>query len=742
MSDAVSANESAKSALESTTKELEEQNKKIADLQSKGTLTYVEQEELDKLKETTKQLQLQEDIEERKSKKTAKDQADKTVEAYQKQYGKNEKSKSSVQEKLDYNKLNGTQPMPSSKNDVVGNIAALVYYTEQLNDTQERYNNALKNGEDIKYYSDNLQLCTDTVTDYENTLDETVTDLLEKQQNLQDGYDSAIAKKEKGEALSTSEKETISTYEDILSLIKLIYEYTNQSGWNDIQFNGILDTNDIEKSKDELQEMAKEGSLTEEELKKYPKLYEAIKNADFLGDDIDNVKEFISQIKASTDAVDDLDNATSNSFTIPDSDTLQQQLSDLNSAIDDIQSAYDTLNSAVEEYNTNGGQLSIDTIQSLMSLSDEYLSCLQVENGQLSLNTDMMAQLAQAKLDEAQATAVTQAMTELDTIAKVENVSANADYISGNATLMESLAQLSGSYDGVAQAAMTAAQAQALSAQIDAASNKDKTATENVMKGLNAKLKLIQATKSTISAGNFGSVAKKTSAKSSGSKSDSKSSTDATKEAFQAEYNLLKHNLEMEYITEEQYYNSVQDLNNKYFAGKSEYLDEYRQYEEEVYKGLKSYYKSYCDDMMNYYEKALDANRISFNMYSSAVKNMLEYMWKSGKISAQDYWSYVETMLNKQKDIYDSALSAITDRIQEEIDSLQDEIDALEDKNDTLNKQKDDYDKILSAVDKVYQDEIDKLNEQKDLLQDKIDAINDATDALDLQYRKEQALYG
>lgn len=429
------------------------------------------------------------------------------------------------------------------------------------------------------------------------------------------------------------------------------------------------------------------------------------------------------------------------SFEIPDADILQQQISDLNSAIDSIQSAYDTLNSAVEEYNSNGGQLSIDTIQSLLSLSDEYLACLQVENGQLSLNAGAMAQLAQAKLDDAQATAVTQTMTELQAITNGEAAQSTTNYITGNAALMSSLAQLSGSYDGVAQAAMTAAQAQELSAQINAASTKDKTATENVMKGLNAKLKLIQSTKKTISSGNFGKVASKSSSNSGSKKSGSGSSSDPIKEQFQAEYNLLKHNLEMGYITEEQYYNSVQDLNNKYFAGKEEYLNEYRQYEEEVYKGLKSYYKSYCENLMNYYEKALDANKITFTMYSSSVRNMLDNMWKSGKISAQDYWSYVEKMLEKQKDIYDAALSAITDTLDDEIDKLQKEIDALEDKNDALNKQKDDYDGILSVVDEIYQNEIDKLNDQKELLQDKIDAINDANDALDLQYRKQQAIY-
>lgn len=462
---------------------------------------------------------------------------------------------------------------------------------------------------------------------------------------------------------------------------------------------------------------------------------EDIKNS--IIDALAEMPEFEKYFEGLAQAESDVQHETPTSFEIPDAETLKQQISDLNSAIDSIQSAYDTLNSAVEEYNSNGGQLSIDTIQSLLSLSDEYLACLQVENGQLSLNADAMAQLAQAKLDEAQATAVTQAMTELNAIANGEAAQSTTNYITGNAALMDSLAKLSGSYESVAQAAMTAAQAQELSAQISAASAKDKTATENVMKGLDTKLKLIQSTKNAISAGNFASVSKKTSK----SGTSSKSSKDELKEAFEAEYDLLKHNLEMEYITEEDYYNGVQDLNEKYFAGKEEYLDEYRKYEEEVYKGLKSYYKSYCDDMMDYYDKKLDASKMSYKEYCDSVSKMLADMHNSGKISDKDWYDYTKTMLEKQKDAYDRALSAITRRLQKEIDAWQAKIDVLNDQNDALNDQKDNYDKILSAVSNVYDKEIGRLNEQKDLLQDQIDALNDKNDALDLQYRKEQALY-
>ena len=368
---------------------------------------------------------------------------------------------------------------------------------------------------------------------------------------------------------------------------------------------------------------------------------------------------------------------TSTSFEIPDAETLKQQISDLNSAIDSIQSAYDTLNSAVEEYNTNGGTLSIDTIQSLLSLSDEYLACLQVENGQLSLNADAMAQLAQSKLDDAQATAVTQAMTELDTIAKGENSSANSAYISGNAALMSSLAQLSGSYEGVAKAAMTAAQAQRMSALISDAAGKDKTATENVMKGLDTKLKLIQTTKASINAGNFGKVAGKSSSSSKGSGSG-KSALDTAKEEIEA--------------------------------------------------------------YMEYLEKALEGGRITYSDYVRDVTLKLDDMYHNGRITAKEYFDYVEKRLNQQLEVYKSVLSAVTDLLEDEAQKWQDKIDALNDENDLLEKQKDDYDSILSAVDQVYQDEIDRLNEQKDLLQDKIDAINDENDALELQRKKQEAL--
>lgn len=414
---------------------------------------------------------------------------------------------------------------------------------------------------------------------------------------------------------------------------------------------------------------------------------------------------------------------------------LREQADQLSSIINEIQSSYDTLQSAIEEYNEQG-YLSLDTLNSLLSLDDEYLACLVNENGQLSLNADAMNALAQSKLNEAEASAVAEAMTELYAIANGEVASSTANYISGNANLMQSLALLAGQYDNVANAAMTAAQAQKLSAMIEAANAKDSAATARVMSGLNSRLGLIHSTASSIKTRNVGGISNK---KSSGS--GSASSVDTWKDKFQAQYDLLKHNLEMEYITEEQYYGALNALNEKYFANNAKYTDEYRKYQEEVYKGLQKVYKEYIENQMSYLEKALAANKISFSHYSSAVKTMLDDMWKDGKISAEDYWSYVEKMLKQQLDIYDSVINAVTNLLDKEIDKIQNEIDALEDKNDALNKQLDQYDGILAIVDDVYDAEIERIREQQDAIDDTIDKLQKENDEKQRGIELEKARY-
>lgn len=311
MDKATSEYASAKSVLEETTSQLNEQNKRIDELNKKDKLTYVEQEELDKLKEATRQLELQKNIEEKEKANSAREAADKTVTAFNKQYGKGDIDKNAVDTQLAQSKATGVFQEARNSDDIVGNLASFEYYTEQMEKTQKRYNKALKSGskDDIKYYEENLQDCIDTVDEYTTSLNNNIEDLTKKKNNLQDAYDNAVKKKSNGESLSSDEKNTISKYQEIADIIKLIYSYTDKVGWNNSQISEIFNTNGIEKSKEDLQQLAQEGKLTEEELQKYPNLMNAINNAEFLGEKDSNLKVFCDDLNAGVDAIEDTGNA-------------------------------------------------------------------------------------------------------------------------------------------------------------------------------------------------------------------------------------------------------------------------------------------------------------------------------------------------------------------------------------------------------------------------------------------------
>ena len=311
MDEAVSEYDSAKTALKDTTSQLEEQNKRIDELNKKDKLTYVEQEELDKLKEATRQLELQKNIEEKEKANSAREAADKTVTAFNKQYGKGDIDKNAVDTQLAQSKATGVFQEARKSDDIVGNLASFEYYTEQMEKTQRRYNKALKSGskDDIKYYEENLQDCIDTVDEYTTSLNNNIEDLTKKKNNLQDAYDNAVKKKSNGESLSSDEKNTISKYQEIADIIKLIYSYTDKAGWNNSQISEIFNTNGIEKSKEDLQQLAQEGKLTEEELQKYPNLMNAINSAEFLGEKDSNLKVFCDDLNAGVDAIEDTGNA-------------------------------------------------------------------------------------------------------------------------------------------------------------------------------------------------------------------------------------------------------------------------------------------------------------------------------------------------------------------------------------------------------------------------------------------------
>lgn len=361
MSEAVGEYESAKSSLESINTELADQNKKMDELLSKDKLTYAEKGQLEELQAITKELLLQQDIEQRRVDSASKDLASKTVEAYNKQYGKHDVSREHLNETFEYSKSSGIAPIAQNKDDIIGNIAAYVYATKLLSDAQQEYETALKNGDDTKFLIDDVQNYIDAVDDYTETLDANLSDLQEKRLALENEYNSAVTKRDNGEALTSYDIDAINTYESVYDAIKLIYEYTKKNDWNNMEITSIFNTEGIEKTKEELISMYKSGELSSAEmLGQFPKLNQAIKESEIIAGESSTVyKEVFNEIAALADeTADTIGSITSN--TLP-------SLSDLLNAEDLSDTKKELLELA------KSGELTPDTFTS----TKEYMSLLE-----------------------------------------------------------------------------------------------------------------------------------------------------------------------------------------------------------------------------------------------------------------------------------------------------------------------------------------------------------------------------
>lgn len=361
----------------------------------------------------------------------------------------------------------------------------------------------------------------------------------------------------------------------------------------------------------------------------------------------------------------------------------------LNEQIDSIQSSYKAIQAAQEEYNQYG-YVSMDTLQALISLDSEYLACLIDENGQLQLNSATYQQLVQAKLAEAEATAISQAMTELQAIANGEAAASTVDYITGNAELMKSLALLTGQYSNVANAAMTAAQAQALSAAIESANGIDSAATEKVMANLNAKLALIQNTaqKTTSSFGGLNNAVNGFSNAQKGAGKATKDTNDALKEqkeALEAEKEALQEQKEAAEDALQAQIDGIDDI----IKGKEKEIDA-------------------LDDEIDKIKEAREERKRDLDLQKA------QYDW------ARMQNQRPKLLYTEEKGMhYVPDTSGIRDK-REKIAELKEDAEIA-----NLEKKKD-----------LIQDEIDALEEQKDLIRDMIDESNEYYDNLIKQVEK------
>ena len=379
---------------------------------------------------------------------------------------------------------------------------------------------------------------------------------------------------------------------------------TNLEKYIDENFSGVSDT--IKSNIKDIVNTYQDGSISIEQAKEQL-------NLSFGKQILDETIEIVNN---------ELADAFGNNTDIVDG--MIDSYEELASVLENVGETMSNLKTAQEEMNDTGS-LSASTVIDLLSKGDEYADVLEVVDGKVRLVANAEEILTERKIDAARKSA------EL-AVASAEE--ALAQYDAGNAST-----SLGNTMSGLSKvASVTAAVMTALQAAI---SGKDISGVKNAYNSIKNQLSQFNS-EMTVTAGgreqlvaNLESAKKRLeilnsitpsslsasygrrSIKSKSGKSSSKSTKDTWKEQFEKEYDALKHQLNMNEITEKEYTDRLEVMYKKYFSDKSKYLDEYNKYEEEVYKNRKKLMEDEIDEL----EKVLKKQReLAEDKYDNAVK--------------------------------------------------------------------------------------------------------------------------
>lgn len=310
MESAFSDYDSAKQDLSNINSQLEQTQSRMSELQSKGTLTFVEQEELEKLKEANSELKLQQDIAEKQVDRAAKDAGDSVLKAYEKNFGDYTLSQKAIDDYIKNQPLSVNEL--SDSRDLASQIAAIEQAQDALEEAQQSNNQ-------------------DEIERYSTIIDDTTANI-EDQVSLLQEYQSKL--REVPDDLRTDDQKK--ALDEISDSIDFVYKKLDPTKWKEIKFDEIFSSDDFDGLKDQLiaesQEAGKTGISVEGLKSKHADLADAVESAGM------SLSDFVGEINAQASA------ATTSSQSIED---LEEDFSSFQSTAVGMINSVDSLNAVL-----------------------------------------------------------------------------------------------------------------------------------------------------------------------------------------------------------------------------------------------------------------------------------------------------------------------------------------------------------------------------------------------------------
>ena len=544
---------------------------------------------------------------------------------------------------------------------------------------------------DVNFITQNVDSSKKALKEWQQYLKEHKKELVGSGLFSQDEFDDAwdYVSKE----LSRIEEKFGSSY-------KAIEEYDSK----------LKDAKGYEQFKDELKNMSSQSAITEADIKKllekYPELEAAMEK------DGTTVKDLLKSYQNYNDVIDKVGDALGDDFTkdiqsmITSNDLsynsfkkllekypeLQTQLDkysmsiedytnkigtlvtkqlewetavkNFNTSIDNLQSAFNTLSAAQEEYNESG-YISIDTLQTLLALDDEYLGYLVDENGQLNLNTDAFKSLAQAKINDLIAT---EEQRHYNAVLDISNQKLNNTVKKTIGWFQALWNVIKGGKASVSDATKTLS---ALEAEINkSGTDAQKAALAAENEKYENRIAVLKATLEGVNK-NFNSVI--------GVSSSSSKSSSSEKEWWETILDNLKDQFKYNEITIEEYIRGLDNLLGRVQKG----TDAWRKINEELQK-----------QRLTKVEDDYKRGTISLDEYIKKLKELIK-AYKQGSDAWNDLADKIKKALqdkaDRQKDDLVTAEDAAVGIIDEEIEKL----------NKLKKEQEEYYDQLIADKEKA-----------------------------------------
>lgn len=378
-----------KSEIESLNSELSTAEERLNELESKGNLSFVEEEELNKLRQTNAELKSQlanlEAIEKVESAEVL-DKFVSTVNSIEKSaaFGGNQVDDLDTYAKLRQAALEYEQTKDINTDGL--NSTSIKEQEKKAEEAERKYKELLARYS-FAYQEDYGVIETSSGWQYQI---DSLFDIYKKQYEK---YQETIDKLEGTDysLLNDKQKEAYNRARE--NQWKIALTYSDEYGGLENVYQMIYNDRMFSEARDEIDELINEDELTVDALDELINSNEKVKEL-FTKMGISMTQGGLESFIAWFDKSDDSDDSV-----VSKVEQIREKFEDLTKELDTLQSTYNTVQSAIKDYNENG-YLSIDNYQKMLELGDGYLSLLIDENGQLNLNEEAYKRVMKAKLEE------------------------------------------------------------------------------------------------------------------------------------------------------------------------------------------------------------------------------------------------------------------------------------------------------------------------------------------------------